>query len=199
MRRVKQSILTFSACAVCAILTQVIDFNSGDSETPDREDLPSLTELERLERVIVPGILRGKDVTASIQEIIANQKNPGTLLFVLGASLVNGEEVPVDRVGAKQYLQAAVQFQHPGAAWWLGQMIEEDEPEDKQWLALGYYRLALDLFRSNPAAYSDRVALLFVLKDCRDREARLEAKLNPEERYRALTFVRTKLKELWGM
>ena len=67
MRRVKQSILTFSACAVCAILTQVIDFNSGDSETPDREYFASMAEIERVLAPLSPG--SGKDVTDSIDEL----------------------------------------------------------------------------------------------------------------------------------
>ena len=164
----------------------------------DGDTLDSLVRERRARESPTTAVGSGRDLSASIKEIIANEKDPRTVLFVLGASLMLGKEVAVDRGAAKQFLEAALQFQHAGAAWFLGEIAEEEEPRDNQWQALGYYMLAIDLFLDNPAAYSPEV-WTGALKDCRERQARLEAKLDLEGRYLALTFVRTKLKELWGI
>ena len=183
-------------------------------EISDSELHKALRLQDRARESTATGVESAKDVSTLIEEIIAIEKDPGRVFFVLGGALKLGNVGIIDRPAARQFLKASLKYQHAGAASFLGALAEEDgerrrkehvgkqKERDLAWemdkgMSAGYYRLAEWLYEDHPRRYGNSVERC--LKEIRENAERVEKTLDPFGQWCALSWLKIQMEELWGM
>ena len=134
---------------------------------------------------VVP-VIAAKDVSASIEEIRRNEKDPGKVFFVLGGSLFKGKGGVVDIEAAKQYLLAAQREDHAGGHWYMA-AIEEEE-DGATLFAMFDYLAAAFLFEKDPERYGEHAAEF--QRHRLEQGKRIEHSLDPSDRALAYAMLK---------